>query len=60
MVQDLECIYILRDLGYHPYVMIYNKQNVQKGSDLRRLQRWVNSRVAFEVEKNFENFKRNK
>lgn len=25
--QDLERIYTLRDLGYHPYVMIYNKDN---------------------------------
>lgn len=55
--QDLERVYILRDLGYSPYVMIYNKQNVPRGHDLRRLQRWVNSRKAFAAEKNFENFK---
>lgn len=55
--QDLERIYTLRDLGYFPYVMIYDKQHVRKGNILRRLQRWVNSRVAFEAERNFENFK---
>lgn len=55
--QDLERIYTLRDLGYNPYVMIYNKQDLPRGHDLRRLQRWVNSRVAFAAEKNFENFR---
>lgn len=55
--QDLERVYKLRDLGYSPYVMIYDKQNVKKWSDLRRLQRWVNSRVAFAAVKRFEDFK---
>ena len=55
--QDLERVCILRDLGYSPYVMIYNKQDVPKGHKLRRLQRWVNSRTAFAAVKNFEDFK---
>lgn len=55
--QDLERIYKLRDLGYDPYVMIYDKQHVKAGSDLRRLQRWVNSRVAFAAVNRFEDFK---
>ena len=55
--QDLERVYKLRDLGYSPYVMIYDKQNVKKGSDLKRMQRWVNSRVAFSAVKKFEDFK---
>lgn len=55
--QDLDRIYTLRELGYHPYIMIYDKQHVKKGSDLRRLQRWVNSRVAFAAVDRFENFK---
>lgn len=54
--QDLERVYTLRDMGYMPYVMIYDKQNVERGSDLRRLQRWVNSKVAFAVCKKFEDF----
>lgn len=56
--QDLERVYILRDLGYNPYVMIYDKQNVKPRSDLRRLQRWVNSRVAFAACERFEDYKR--
>lgn len=55
--QDLERIYILRDLGYSPYVMIFNKQEVQKGHTLRRMQRWTNSRIAFNAVKNFEDFR---
>lgn len=55
--QDLERVYTLRDLGYSPYVMIYDKQNVPRGHDLRRLQRWVNSRVAFSAVEKFEDFK---
>lgn len=55
--QDLERIYTLRELGYDPYVMIYNKDKVKRGSDLQRLQRWVNSRVAFAAVKRFEDFR---
>jgi len=55
--QDLERIYTLRDMGYTPYVMIYNKQNVKRGSVLRRLQRWVNSKSGFWACKKFEDFR---
>jgi len=54
--QDLERVYTLRDMGYMPYVMIYDKQNVERGSDLCRLQRLVNSKVAFAICKKFEDF----
>lgn len=37
--QDLERIYTLRDMGYTPYVMIYDKQSLKRGSDLKKLQR---------------------
>lgn len=55
--QDLERIYTLREMGYGPYVMIYNKQNLPRGHDLKRLQRWVNSRIAFAAVERFEDFK---
>lgn len=55
--QDLDRIYTLRDMGYTPYVMIYDKQSVERGSDLRRLQRWVNSKIGFYACKKFEDFK---
>lgn len=58
--QDLERIYTLRDLGYWPYVMIYNKENLPKGHITRKLQRWVNMRAIFETTPNFEDYQRGK
>lgn len=55
--QDLERVYVIRELGYSPYVMIYNKHKLRKGHQLRRLQRWVNSKVAFSAVEKFEDFK---
>lgn len=55
--QDLERVYILRDLGYSPYVMIYDKYKLRRGDPLKRLQRWVNSRFAFAAVEKFEDFK---
>lgn len=54
--QDLERIYTLRDLGYSPYVMIYEKYNLPKGNILIKLQKWVNSRVGFYACEKFEDF----
>lgn len=55
--QDLERIYILRDLGYSPYVMLYNKESIPKFSEYRRLQRWVNNRFIFRAVNRFEEYK---
>lgn len=52
--QDLERIYILRDMGYWPYVMIYDKKHC--GQVYRKLQRWVNNRWIFGVCKKFEDY----
>lgn len=54
--QDLERIYTIRDLGYAPYVMLYNKQNIPAGSKYKKLQRWVNNRIIFNSCKKFEDF----
>ena len=54
--QDLERIYTLRDLGYWPYVMIYNKQNTKPSDPVRRLQRWVNMRAVFDSVPRFEDY----
>ena len=55
--QDLERVYTLRDLGYSPYVMLYNKENIPKGSKLRRLQRYVNARWIFFSTPTFDDYK---
>ena len=54
--EDLERIYLLRDMGYSPYVMIYDKYKRKKKDNLVRLQRWVNSRFAFAVCDRFEEY----
>lgn len=53
--EDLYRIYTLRDLGFSPYVMIYQKETADKTH--RRLQRWVNNRFIFRSCDKFENYK---
>ena len=54
--QDLERINTLREIGYHPYVMLYNKQSIPRGHELRKLQRWVNNRFIFARCERFEDY----
>lgn len=56
--QDLERIYTLRDLGYSPYVMLYNKDNIPRGHELRKLMRWCNNRFVFGAVKDFYDYQR--
>ena len=54
--EDLERIYWLRDNGYAPYVMLYDKEHIPKGHELRKLQRWVNMRAVFWSTPKFEEY----
>lgn len=54
---DLHRIYWLRDNGFAPYVMLYEKYKMKKGHELRRLQRYVNNRFIFWSTKTFEEYK---
>lgn len=54
--QDLERIYTLRDLGYDPYVMIYEKEKTKGDDPVRLLQRWVNNRKIFNTIPKFEEY----
>lgn len=54
--QDLERIYTLRELGYWAYVMLYDKDNIPKHHELRKVQRWVNNRIVFAKCKKFEEY----
>lgn len=54
--QDLERVYLLRDLGYNPFVMLYDKEHIPTGHRLKHLQRWVNNRIIFRTCKKFEEF----
>lgn len=52
--EDLERVYWLRDNGYDPYIMIYDKPHAPR--ETRYLQRWVNNRKIFGKIKRFEDY----
>jgi hypothetical protein len=54
MEENLYRIYTLRDMGYDPYVMIYDKPHAPK--EIKQLQRWCNSRKIFKSEPDFKNY----
>ena len=56
--QDLYRVETLRDMGYDPYVMIYDKPNAPLPT--RRLQQWVNNKRIFHVVKVFADYVPNK
>lgn len=58
--QDLYRIGWLRDNGYAPYVMLYDKEHLPKGHELRKLQRWVNNRFIFWSCSTFDEYKATK
>ena len=55
MEENLYRIYTLRDLGYDPYVMVYDKPHAPR--EIRRLQRWCNNKIIFKSCKRFEYYK---
>lgn len=54
MEENLWRIYTLRDMGYDPYVMIYNKPDAPR--EIRLLQRWCNNKIVFKKCRRFEDF----
>ena len=52
--EDLYRVYWLRDNGYDPYVMIYDKPKAPKIT--RYLQRWVNNKRIFRTVLKFEDY----
>ena len=55
MEENLYRIYTLRDLGYDPYVMVYDKPNAPR--EIKDLQRWCNNGFIFRSCKRFEDYK---
>jgi hypothetical protein len=55
MEENLYRIYTLRDLGYDPYVMIYNKPEAPL--EILDLQRWCNNKIIFKKIRKFEDYK---
>lgn len=55
MEENLYRIYTLQDLGFDPYVMVYNKPSAPK--EIKRLQRWCNNKIIFKSCKKFEDYR---
>ena len=55
MEQNLERIYCLRDMGYDPYVMVFNKPSAPH--EIIQLQRWCNMKSIFKSVRRFEDYK---
>lgn len=54
--QDLERIYKIREIGFSPYVMLYDKEHIPKGDRLKKLQRWTNAQQIFWKTERFEDY----
>lgn len=54
MEENLYRIYTLRDMGYDPYVMVYDKPHAPK--EIKRLQRWCNNKIIFKSCQKFEDY----
>ena len=54
MEENLYRVYTLRDLGYDPYVMVYNKPSAPQ--EIKDLQRWCNNKVIFKRCGDFRNY----
>lgn len=54
MADNLRRIYTVSDLGFDPYVMIYNKPSAPR--EIRMLQRWCNNKIIFNSEPDFYKF----
>lgn len=52
--QDIYRITILRDLGFDPFVMIYNKPNAPLL--VRQVQRWCNNKIIFKSTQSFAEY----
>lgn len=55
MEENLFRIHTVADLGFDPYVMVYDKPHAPK--EIRRLQRWCNNKVIFKTVRRFEDYK---
>lgn len=54
MEENLYRVYTLRDMGFDPYIMIYDKPNAPR--EIRLLQRWCNNRMIFRSCPRFEDY----
>lgn len=56
MENNLHRIYTLRDMGYDPFVMVYDKEHAPL--DVRLLARWCNHKATFRKVRDFKEYKK--
>ena len=56
IAEDLWRIYTLRDMGFSPYVMIYDKAHASQ--EKKDLARWCNVNQIFRTVQNFDDYKK--
>ena len=56
MEQNLHRIYVLRDLGFDPFVMVYDKPHAPR--EIKDLQRWCNNKIIFKSCRKFEDYRK--
>ena len=54
MAQNLYRVYTTRDLGYTPFVMVYDKPHASL--EIKDLQRWCNNKLVFRKIRKFEDY----
>ena len=54
MEENLYRVYTLQNMGYDPYVMVYDKPHAPR--EVRLLQRWCNNKRLFKTTARFEDF----
>lgn len=55
MEENLYRIYLLKEMGYDPYVTVYDKPHAPQ--EIRDLQRWCNNKILFKSCPKFEDYK---
>ena len=56
--EDLERVMTIREIGFQPYIMRYDKEHIPRGSELNALARWVNFIPLFQKYSTFDEYKR--
>ena len=56
--QDLERVMTIREIGFQPYIMRYDKEHIPRGSEINALARWVNFVPLFWKYNTFDEYKR--
>lgn len=54
MEENLYRVYMLRDMGYDPYIMIYDKPHAPR--EVKLLARWCNNKFIFKSTERFEDY----